>query len=128
MRWTVVGVDGTDPRPPAGLDAIASSVEVVVLAEEGADGELCAALALSLLARPDVDAVARSAPVTDAVKEIDSHGRIVSTVDRSTLVVATVPVAVRRPLVGQAPSGGDDGSEGSWVSSIVRRIDVLGLL
>ncbi len=80
--------------------------EIVVLPADGSvDAATAAALLERLRTEPDLDAVGVLDPVVDAVKRIDTTGRVEGDVDRSQLGVLGSLVAVRRraldPLSGQ---------------------------
>lgn len=62
--------------------------------------------ALMLVHRERGVMVVSAGAVTDAVKEVDTHGRVVATVDRSTLAWAVAPALVPRDAVRALPRTG----------------------
>jgi 2-C-methyl-D-erythritol 4-phosphate cytidylyltransferase len=56
--------------------------------------------------RDGADAVIPTRPVTDTIKRVDAGGRVIETVDRSTLVAVQTPQGFRRDVLFAAHTAG----------------------
>jgi 2-C-methyl-D-erythritol 4-phosphate cytidylyltransferase len=87
----------------AGLAALASDVEAV-LVHDVARAFAPVAVIERVIAALDAgaDAVIPVRPITDTIKQVDADGRVVQTVDRSTLVAVQTPQGFRRSVLAAA--------------------------
>lgn len=97
----------------AGLRGVPSDVGEVMYVEGSALDRLAAedVAAMRGWLTPDVAAVVRGAPVTDAIKRVDGD-RLIGTVDRTGLLTLQTPHVLRRDALDQAlrmmPDGPQD--------------------
>lgn len=125
-RILVVEVVDGDPVDPSLVARLPDAVEIVVVAPVGSEPHAWAAAVERLGTAAELDAAAPWMPVTDAVKEVGDDGRVIATVDRSSLVAPGLPLAVRRHVVeGSWPATGAWSGAG-WAASLTARIDVIG--
>ncbi len=104
-----VGVQGGEHRSASVLAALRAAHGERVLVHDAARPLAPAALfSATLAALEDCDAAIAAAPVTDTVKEVDSSGRVVRTLDRSALWAVQTPQAFRRPALERALAVGGD--------------------
>jgi 2-C-methyl-D-erythritol 4-phosphate cytidylyltransferase len=109
----LVVVDGGDTRSDSvrrALDALPASVEVV-LVHDAARPLVPGALVDAVVAavRGGADAVVPGLAVVDTVKQVDSDGTVMATVDRSALRAVQTPQGFRRSVLESAYGGPDDG-------------------
>jgi 2-C-methyl-D-erythritol 4-phosphate cytidylyltransferase len=104
-------VEGGETRSrsvAAGLELIASELVVVHdAARPLVTPFLIDETVAALEAAAGIDAVIAAAPVTDTVKRVDSGGRVVETLDRSTLRAIQTPQVFRREALRAAIAAGD---------------------
>ncbi|MEX1219488.1 MAG: 2-C-methyl-D-erythritol 4-phosphate cytidylyltransferase [Solirubrobacterales bacterium] len=92
----------------AGLDAIDAEIVVVHdAARPLITADLIDRTVEALEASPGFDGVIAAGPVTDTIKRVDASGRVVGTIDRSTLRAAQTPQVFRREALVAAIAAGD---------------------
>ena len=91
----------------AGLAAVPSEVDVV-LVHDAARALVPVDVVRRVLAAIDdgADAVVPVVPLADTVKEVDSHGAVVRTVDRALLRAVQTPQGFRRSVLERAHAAG----------------------
>jgi 2-C-methyl-D-erythritol 4-phosphate cytidylyltransferase len=95
----------------AGLDAVPEDAEVIVVHDAArplAPSRLYRAVVDAIV--PGVDAAVPGLPVSDTVKQV-AGDRVVSTPDRSQLVVAQTPQAFRAAVLRSAHSSGGEATD-----------------
>jgi 2-C-methyl-D-erythritol 4-phosphate cytidylyltransferase len=91
----------------AGLAALAPDVDAVLVhdvARAFVPAEVIDRVVAAL--RDGADAVIPTRPVTDTIKRVDADGRVIETVDRSTLVAVQTPQGFRRDVLFAAHTAG----------------------
>ena len=103
----VAGGDTRQDSVRAGLAALSPEVDVV-LVHDAARALVPADVVHRVLAaiRAGADAVVPVVPLADTVKEVDSSGAVVRTVDRSDLRAVQTPQGFRRSVLEHAHAGG----------------------
>lgn len=109
----------------AGLAALPRACDVVAI-HDGAralvDPPTIAMAVRELILRPDVAGVVVGHPAFDTIKEVDSTGRVLGTLDRSRLWIAQTPQVFRTERLAAAHVRADaDGFEGTDDASLVER-------
>ena len=91
----------------AGLAALPPDVDAVLVhdvARAFVPAEVIDRVVAAL--RDGADAVIPTRPVTDTIKRVDAGGRVIETVDRSTLVAVQTPQGFRRDVLFAAHTAG----------------------
>jgi 2-C-methyl-D-erythritol 4-phosphate cytidylyltransferase len=94
----------------AGLAALPPDVDAVLVhdvARAFVPAEVIDRVVAAL--RDGADAVIPTRPVTDTIKRVDARGRVVETVERSTLVAVQTPQGFRRDVLVAAHAAGPIG-------------------
>jgi 2-C-methyl-D-erythritol 4-phosphate cytidylyltransferase len=94
----------------AGLAALPPEVDAVLVhdvARAFVPAEVIDRVVAAL--RDGADAVIPTRPVTDTIKRVDARGRVVETVERSTLVAVQTPQGFRRDVLVAAHAAGPIG-------------------
>jgi 2-C-methyl-D-erythritol 4-phosphate cytidylyltransferase len=94
----------------AGLAALPADVDAVLVhdvARAFVPAEVIDRVVAAL--RDGADAVIPTRPVTDTIKRVDAGGRVVETIDRSTLVAVQTPQGFRRDVLVAAHAAGPAG-------------------
>jgi 2-C-methyl-D-erythritol 4-phosphate cytidylyltransferase len=112
----------------AGLRAVPDHVEFVLVHDVARPFVPDAVINRVLAAlRDGADAVIPGLPVTDTIKQIDSSGAVVATVDRSALVAVQTPQGFRRAVLIDAHARGGDGAtdDAALVEALGGRVVVV---
>lgn len=91
----------------AGLAALREDVDIVLVHDAArclAPGSLFDRLAATV--RAGHDAVVPGLPVTDTIKQVNAQGRVVATLERSSLRAVQTPQAFRRTVLAEAHASG----------------------
>ncbi len=95
-----------------GLAAVPVEATIVCVHDAArplASGELFAAVVQAV--RSGADAAIPAVPVTDTIKVVDTHGAVVATPDRATLVAVQTPQAFRAAALRRAHAAGAEGTD-----------------